>query len=113
MNRDNHLASTAHLPLVHSSIVSMLDHTCTHWGQQTAIVLGEELLSYIELRSCVWGLAQTLMRAGVADQRVATILPNSLTACIAPYAIAAAIGSCNNTTYSNPAKLPALFVASH
>jgi len=90
MNRDNHLASTAHLPLVHSSIVSMLDHTCTHWGQQTAIVLGEERLSYTELRSCVWGLAQTLMRAGVADQRVATILPNSLTACIAPYAIAAA-----------------------
>jgi long-chain acyl-CoA synthetase len=79
-----------HMPAIHSSIVHMLDHTCSLWGQQTAIVFGEQRLTYFELRSCVIGLAQALRNAGVEGQRVATILPNSITACIAPYAIAAA-----------------------
>ena len=84
------LPPVAPMPRVHSSIVSMLDHTSQEWGQQLAIVCGEERLSYAELRACVLGLARWLVEAGAAGQRVVTLLPNSLSACIAPYAVAAA-----------------------
>jgi long-chain acyl-CoA synthetase len=78
------------MPLVHTSIVSMLDHTTREWGQQLAVVCGDQSLTYAELRSCVAALARWLIDAGASRQRVATVLPNGLLACIAPYAIAAA-----------------------
>ena len=90
MSHASNPATPARMPRVHSSIVSMLDHTCAQWGQQQAVVFGEQSLSYVQLRSSVLGLAQHLMHAGVAGQRVATVLPNAVLACIAPYAIAAA-----------------------
>ena len=78
------------MPRLHSSIVSMLDHTSNEWGAQAALVVDGQSLSYNELRACVLGLARWLALSGAAGQRVATLLPNSLTACIAPYAVAAA-----------------------
>ena len=81
---------SATLPLVHSSIVHMLDHTASTMGEHLAVVSGEDRLSYTALRLTVAGLARLLMDAGAAGQRVATLLPNSLLACVAPYAIAAA-----------------------
>ena len=78
------------MPLVHTSIVSMLDHTTREWGQQLAVVCGDQRLTYAELRGCVAGLARWLIGTGATGQRIATVLPNALIACIAPYAIAAA-----------------------
>ena len=78
------------LPLVHSSIVHMLDHTANAFGDYPAVVSGEDSLSYNSLRQAVAGLARLLIATGAPGQRVATLLPNSLLACVAPYAIAAA-----------------------
>ena len=86
----HHPESAVLMPRVHSSIVSMLEHSCDEWGPQPALVCGEQTLSYTELRACVLGLARWLVQAGAKGQRVATVLPNSLLACIAPYAVAAA-----------------------
>lgn len=78
------------LPRVHTSIVSMLDHTANEFPDHLAVVSGDDRLSYEELRRCVSSIAHLLMDAGSPGRRVATVLPNSLIACVAPYAIAAA-----------------------
>ena len=68
------------LPLVHSSIVHMLDHTANAFGEHPAVVSGEDSLSYNSLRQAVAGLARLLIATGAPGQRVATLLPNSLLA---------------------------------
>ena len=78
------------LPRVHTSVVAMLDHTATEFPERPALVMGEEQFNYRQLRNAVAGLARVLMAGGSQYQRVATVLPNSLVACIVPYAIAAA-----------------------
>lgn len=78
------------LPAVHDSVVAMLEHTASAYPDRVALLMGEEQLTYEELRNTVAGMARMLRSAGSRGRRVATLLPNSLVACIAPYAIAAA-----------------------
>ena len=78
------------LPTVHTSVVAMLEHTAKEFPERLALVMGEEQFNYRQLRNAVVGLARVLVAGGSQGQRVATVLPNSLVACIAPYAIAAA-----------------------
>ncbi len=78
------------LPWVHASVVDMLGHTTQAFPERVAVVVGEDQLRYHELRNTVVGMARLLRGAGSENRRVATVLPNSLMACIAPYAIAAA-----------------------
>lgn len=75
---------------VHASIVAMLEDTAAAFPDQDAVVFGETTWSYAGLRRVAAGLAGLLREQGAAGTRVATVLPNSLLACAAPYAVAAA-----------------------
>jgi long-chain acyl-CoA synthetase len=75
---------------VHPSIVAMLDDTAQAFPDRQAVAMGEVAWTYREFRRLVLGLAGWLRGQGAAGTRVATVLPNSLLACAAPYAIAAA-----------------------
>jgi len=55
-----------------------------------ALVCGERRLAYGEYLSCVTGFARELETLGARGERVATVLPNSIEACVAAYAILAA-----------------------
>ena len=78
------------LPAVHDSVVAMLDDTVNEFPGRVALQMGEAQMTYDELRNAVVGMAGMLRKAGSEGGRVATVLPNSLLACIAPYAIGAA-----------------------
>ncbi len=78
------------LPTVHHSVVAMLEHTANEFPARVALRMGDAQLTYDELRNTVASMARMLLGAGSRGRRVATVLPNSLLACIAPYAIAAA-----------------------
>jgi long-chain acyl-CoA synthetase len=72
---------------LHGSIVAMLQATAAEFPAHEAVVFGETTWSYAQLRRIVRGLARQL---GGQGGRIATLLPNSLLACAAPYAAAAA-----------------------
>ena len=78
------------LPAVHGSVVAMLDHTASEFPERVALCMGAAQWTYNDLRNTTAGMARMLMSAGSSGRRVATVLPNSLVACVAPYAIAAA-----------------------
>jgi len=82
-------ARSAPLPLVHPSIVAMLEHTCVDFPDQAALVMGNERLNYRQLRCATITLARDLRGAGVQGARVATVLSNTMLAAVLPYAIAA------------------------
>jgi long-chain acyl-CoA synthetase len=75
---------------VHSSIVAMLEDTAAEFPGHEAVVFEGTTWCYAELRRIVAGLATLLREQGAVGGRVATLLPNSLLACAAPYAVAAA-----------------------
>jgi long-chain acyl-CoA synthetase len=75
---------------VHSSIVAMLEHTADAFPTREAIVFGDIRWTYAQLHAAVAGFSRWLRERGAAGARVATLLPNSLLTCIAPYAIASA-----------------------
>ena len=75
---------------VHASIVAMLADTAAAFPSHEAVVFGDTRWTYDELRRIVAGLAALLRAQGAPGTRVATVLPNSLLACAAPYAVAAA-----------------------
>ncbi|HYF18255.1 MAG TPA: AMP-binding protein, partial [Ramlibacter sp.] len=75
---------------VHPGIVAMLEDAVRAFPGRQAVVMGEVAWTYAEFRRVVLGLARHLRGQGAAGGRVATVLPNSLLACAAPYAIAAA-----------------------
>ena len=75
---------------VHASIVAMLEATAAEFPGHDAVVFGGTRWSYAGLRRAVAGLAGLLREQGAPGARVATLLPNSLLACAAPYAVAAA-----------------------
>jgi long-chain acyl-CoA synthetase len=52
-----------------------------------ALTFDDQRLNYGDYVSCVAGFAAELMSLGAEDERVATILPNSVDACIAAFAI--------------------------
>src|SRR4051794_29410198 len=90
------------------SIVAMLEATAQAFPGREAVVFGAARWSYSQLKCVVAGLARLVReRAEVAARtqpsrgagsppkgaesvRIATLLPNSLLACAAPYAVAAA-----------------------
>jgi long-chain acyl-CoA synthetase len=75
---------------VHPSILAMLVDTAAEFPQHDAVVFGDTSWSYAGLERVVAALAQRLRDEGAHGARVATLLPNSLLACAAPYAVAAA-----------------------
>jgi long-chain acyl-CoA synthetase len=75
---------------VHASILAMLEDTVAAFPSRDAVVFGETTWPYAQLRRIVAGLAGLLRERGAPGTRVATLLPNSLLACVAPYAVAAA-----------------------
>jgi len=89
-NPDPFMRPTFRMPQVHDSIVSMLCATNNAFSNRTALEMGGESLTYLQLCNVSTGLAETLREAGAPGHRVATVLGNSLIAAVLPYAIAAA-----------------------
>jgi long-chain acyl-CoA synthetase len=81
---------SAPLPLVHDSVVAMLDHAVADFGDRRALVHGDQALSFLELRRCVGALSRLLGKVAPPGACIATILGNSMVAAVAPYAIAEA-----------------------
>ncbi len=55
-----------------------------------ALVFGDRRLDYAAYLACVAGFAHELLALGARNARVATLLPNSIEACVASFAILAA-----------------------
>lgn len=75
---------------VHPSILAMLQDAVAAFPEHEAVVFEGTTWTYGDLQRIVAGLAGLLREHGAAGTRLATLLPNSLLACAAPYAIAAA-----------------------
>jgi long-chain acyl-CoA synthetase len=78
------------LPRVFPSVVHMLAEAVARAPVREALVLGEERLSYAEYARCAAGLALELKSLGLAGERVAFVLGNSLDICIAYFGAHAA-----------------------
>jgi non-ribosomal peptide synthetase component E (peptide arylation enzyme) len=57
-------------------LARLLDAACGRHPDKIAIVSGDRQLSYAELRAMAAHLAGTLTAAGLAGDRIATLLPN-------------------------------------
>ena len=94
MNTDaDHAASRVAepaLPRVHASVVAMLAAAAAQAPQVEALVDGPRRLRYDQYLGCVAGFAARLEALGVRGERVATLLGNSIEACVAAYAVLAA-----------------------
>ncbi|MBK6868991.1 MAG: AMP-binding protein [Burkholderiales bacterium] len=78
------------LPTTHPSVVAMLAHTARQHPTGSALVCGERRLDYAAYLASVATLAGELVALGAHGQRVATLLPNSIEACIAAFGVLAA-----------------------
>ena len=74
----------------HATVVHMLAQAARLAARVEALVHGERRLCYGEYASCVAGLARELRGLGARGERVATVLGNSIEACIAAYGALAA-----------------------
>jgi long-chain acyl-CoA synthetase len=81
---------SAPLPPVHPSVVHMLAAAGEAAPDDEALVEPGSRLSYREYVCCVAAFAAELAALGVRGERVATVLPNSVDACIAAFGILAA-----------------------
>ena len=60
------------------NLKAMLEETAKHYGEKTAIALGDRRLSYAELDEASNKVANALIKMGVSKgDRVAMLLPNS------------------------------------
>ncbi len=75
---------------VHATVVHMLAQAAREAPSVEALVDGTRRLGYREYGSCVAGLAGELQALGARGERVATLLGNSIEACIAAYGVLAA-----------------------
>ena len=75
---------------VYPSVVHMLAQAAAGGARVEALVCGERRLDYGEYISCVAGFARELRGLGVRGERVATLLGNSIEACVAAYGALAA-----------------------
>ncbi len=75
---------------VYASVVHMLADAASRAPRAEALVFAGRRLGYAEYVSCVAGFARELEALGARGERVATLLGNSLEACIAAYAALAA-----------------------
>ena len=81
----------AGLPTVWPSVVHMLDAAARRSPAATALICGDESLTYREYASCAAGLAAELNAAGVgAGSRVALVMGNSIDIAIATFGVQAA-----------------------
>ncbi len=78
------------MPRRHASVVAMLAAAATEAPRQEALVFGTRRLDYATYLACVAGFAHELVARGARGGRVATLLGNSIEACIAAYAVLAA-----------------------
>jgi long-chain acyl-CoA synthetase len=78
------------LPQPWPTVVDMLAAAAAQAGQTEALVCGERRLDYATYLACVAGFARELEALGVCGERVATLLGNSIEACIAAFATLAA-----------------------
>ena len=81
---------TASLPQVFPSVAHMLAAAAEAAPDAEALVESKMRLTYREYVSCVAAFGAELAAHGVAGERVATILPNSIDACVAAFGILAA-----------------------
>jgi long-chain acyl-CoA synthetase len=75
---------------VHATVVHMLAQAARDAPHVEALVDGTRRLGYGEYGSCVAGLARELGALGARGERVATVLGNSIEACVAAYGTLAA-----------------------
>ena len=78
------------LPRSWPTVVDMLEAAAAQAGQAEALVCGSQRLDYATYLACVAGFAHELEALGVCGERVATLLGNSIEACIAAFATLAA-----------------------
>ena len=78
------------LPHVYPTVVHMLADAAAHAPERLALVCDEDRLTYAEYLRCVAGFAGQLAGMGVAGERVAIVLGNSVDIAIANYAVHAA-----------------------
>ena len=78
------------LPRVFPSVVHMLAVAVAKAPGREAVVMGAERLSYAEYARCAAGLARELKSLGLAGERVAFVLGNSLDICVAYFGVHAA-----------------------
>ena len=75
---------------VHDSVVAMLAAAAVEAPDSEALVSGERRLDYATYLACAAGFARELEGLGARGSRVATLLGNSIEACIAALAPLAA-----------------------
>ena len=75
---------------VHATVVHILADAAQRAPGAEALVCGERRLGYDEYASCVAGFARELRGLGARGERVATVLGNSIEACVAAYGALAA-----------------------
>lgn len=78
------------LPRVYPTVVGMLADAVARAPRGAALVCGDRRLDYAGYLGCVAGFAAELESLGARGERVATLLPNSIDACIAAFAALAA-----------------------
>lgn len=78
------------LPPVHPTVVHMLEAAAKRWPEREALVCGNERLNYRAYYAAVADFAAELQALGVAGERVAMLMGNSVDICIAMFAAHAA-----------------------
>ncbi len=78
------------LPKEYPTVVAMLAEAAARDPRAEALVCGELRLDYARYLDCVAGFAAELASLGARGQRVATLLPNSVDACVAAFGALAA-----------------------
>ena len=74
----------------HSSVVAMLAAAAADAPQAEALVFGDRRLDYAHYLACVAGFARELELLGARGERVATLIGNSIEACVAMFGTLAA-----------------------
>jgi len=80
----------AALPHVHATSAALLADAARRAPHAPALAFGQRRLDYADYLACVAGFAGELAALGVRGGRVATVLANSLEACVAAFAVQAA-----------------------
>jgi long-chain acyl-CoA synthetase len=78
------------LPPVPATVAHLISDAAARAPQAEAIVFGDRRLCYAEYAARVGAFASELQSLGASGERVATVLPNSLEACVAQLAVQAA-----------------------
>ena len=72
------------------SMVHMLDHAAKEHPGHTAVISGENEITFADYYACIEGLAQNLIEMGAKGERVVILKANSIETAIAANAVWAA-----------------------